>query len=50
MINLPLSDELFFRAQGASLNQDGYVTRGPQELGGAEEVDRAAAARVGTHR
>jgi iron complex outermembrane receptor protein len=38
MINLPISDKLFFRAQGGSLNQDGYVTRGTQELGGTEDV------------
>ncbi len=38
MINVPLNDNVFFRAQGASLNQDGYVTRGTQELGGSEEV------------
>jgi iron complex outermembrane receptor protein len=38
MINVPISDQLFFRAQGGSLNQDGYVTRGTQELGGAQDV------------
>ena len=26
------------RAQAASLNQDGYLTRGPQELGGSEDT------------
>jgi iron complex outermembrane receptor protein len=29
---------VFFRAQGGQLNQDGYVTRGTQELGGGEET------------
>ena len=38
MINVPISDSVFFRAQGGSLNQDGYVTRGTQELGGTEDV------------
>ena len=38
MINVPLGDELYLRAQAASLNQDGYVTRGPQELGGSEDM------------
>jgi len=37
MINVPISDTVFFRAQGGSLNQDGYVTRGSQELGGTED-------------
>ncbi len=38
MINVPISDKVFFRAQGGSLSQDGYVTRGTQELGGTEDV------------
>jgi iron complex outermembrane receptor protein len=38
MINAPISDKVFFRAQGGSLSQDGYVRRGSQELGGSEEV------------
>jgi iron complex outermembrane receptor protein len=38
MINVPLSDTVFFRAQGGSLSQDGYVRRGSQELGGAEDT------------
>lgn len=38
MINVPLSDQVFLRAQAASLNQDGYVTRGSQELGGSEDT------------
>lgn len=36
--NIPLGDTTFLRLQGASLNQDGYVRRGSQELGGAEET------------
>ena len=38
MINVPITDSVFFRAQGGSLSQDGYVTRGTQELGGMEDV------------
>ncbi len=38
MINVPITDSVYFRAQGGSLNQDGYVTRGTQELGGMEDV------------
>ena len=38
MINVPLSDELFLRAQGASLNEDGFLRRGPQQLGGSEDT------------
>jgi hypothetical protein len=38
MINVPISDSVFFRVQGGSLSQDGYVTRGTQELGGMEDV------------
>ena len=38
VVNVPLSDTVFFRAQGASLNQDGYVQRGTQELGGSEDT------------
>jgi iron complex outermembrane receptor protein len=37
-INVPLSDTVFFRGQAASLNQDGYVRRGTQELGGSEDT------------
>jgi iron complex outermembrane receptor protein len=47
MINVPLGDELYLRAQAASLNQDGYVTRGPQELGGSE--DTIARLQLGWH-
>jgi len=38
MINVPFSDSVYFRAQGGSLRQDGYVHRGSQELGGAEDT------------
>jgi iron complex outermembrane receptor protein len=38
MVNVPLSDTVFLRAQAASLNQDGYVRRGPQLLGGSEDT------------
>jgi iron complex outermembrane receptor protein len=38
MINVPLSETLFLRAQGASLEQDGYVRRGPQLLGSSEDT------------
>ena len=38
MINVPLSDTVFLRAQGASLEQDGYVRRGEQLLGGSEDT------------
>ncbi|MES2604557.1 MAG: TonB-dependent receptor, partial [Pseudomonadota bacterium] len=37
MVNLPLSDELFLRAQVASLEQDGFVRRGPQMLGSNDD-------------
>jgi iron complex outermembrane receptor protein len=38
MINVPLSDTVFLRAQGATLNQDGILRRGPQLLGGNEDM------------
>ncbi|MGD8325021.1 MAG: TonB-dependent receptor, partial [Gammaproteobacteria bacterium] len=38
MVNVPLSDTVFLRAQGASLSQDGYVRRGGQLLGGSEDT------------
>jgi iron complex outermembrane receptor protein len=38
MVNVPLSTNMFFRVQGGSLRQDGYVRRGSQELGGSEET------------
>jgi iron complex outermembrane receptor protein len=38
MVNVPLGDSVFFRAQGGVLEQDGYVTRGSQELGSSEDT------------
>ena len=38
MVNIPFSDSVFFRVQGGSLSQDGYVRRGSQELGGSEDT------------
>ncbi len=38
MINVPLSDTAALRVQAAYLNQDGYVRRGPQLLGGSEDI------------
>ena len=38
MVNVPISENVFFRAQGGSLSQDGYVRRGTQELGGSEDT------------
>jgi iron complex outermembrane receptor protein len=38
MVNVPLSDSVFFRAQGGSLSQDGYVRRGSQLLGSSEDT------------
>ncbi|HEY0960957.1 MAG TPA: TonB-dependent receptor [Pseudomonadales bacterium] len=37
MLNVPLSDNVFLRAQVASLEQDGYVRRGPQMLGSNDD-------------
>lgn len=37
MVNLPVNDAVAIRAQAAYLNQDGYVRRGTQELGGSED-------------
>ena len=36
--NVPLGDTTYLRLQAASLNQDGYVQRGSQELGGSEDT------------
>ena len=33
-INFPVTDKMAVRAQAAYLHEDGFVTRGPQELGG----------------
>lgn len=38
MINVPLSDNFFIRAQGAVMEQDGYVRRGPQLLGSTDDT------------
>ena len=38
MVNVPFGESVFFRVQGGSLSQDGYVRRGTQELGGSEET------------
>ena len=38
MMNVPITDTVYFRVQGATLNQDGYVRRGTQELGGSEDT------------
>ena len=38
MVNIPFSESVFFRVQGGSLSQDGYVRRGSQELGGSEDT------------
>ncbi len=38
MINVPLSDTVFMRAQAASLEQDGILRRGPQLLGGNDDT------------
>ena len=35
MVNVPVTDKLALRGQAAYLSQDGYVTRGTQELGGS---------------
>jgi iron complex outermembrane receptor protein len=38
MINAPLGERVFLRAQAASLEQDGFVQRGPQSLGGNDDT------------
>ena len=38
MVNVPVNDKLALRAQAAYLNEDGYVKRGTQDLGGNEDV------------
>lgn len=38
MFNAPLTDKVFLRAQAASLNEDGFVRRGPQLLGGSDDT------------
>lgn len=34
MVNLPLNDQFFLRMQAGHLQEDGYVTRGTQKMGG----------------
>jgi iron complex outermembrane receptor protein len=38
MINVPLGDQISLRAQAASLEQDGFVRRGPQMLGSNDDT------------
>ena len=38
MINVPLGENLSLRAQAASMEQDGIVTRGPQSLGSNDDT------------
>jgi iron complex outermembrane receptor protein len=38
MINAPLGERVFLRAQAASLEQDGFVQRGPQSLGNNDDA------------
>jgi outer membrane receptor protein involved in Fe transport len=47
MINVPLSDELYLRAQGAYLSEEGFVQRGPQMLGSSD--DSIARLQLGWH-
>ncbi|MEP7246510.1 MAG: TonB-dependent receptor [Gammaproteobacteria bacterium] len=37
MVNIPVNDRFSLRAQAAYLNEEGYVKRGSQELGGSED-------------
>ena len=37
MLNMPVNDRLAIRLQAAHLNEDGYVHRGPELLGGTED-------------
>ncbi len=37
MVNMPVGDNMAFRAQVAHLEQNGYVSRGPEKLGGSED-------------
>jgi iron complex outermembrane recepter protein len=36
--NIPLTDKIFLRGQAASMSQDGYVTRGSQDLGSVDDT------------
>src|SRR5690606_9131641 len=38
MVNVPLGDTVFLRVQGGYFEQDGYVRRGTQNLGGSEDT------------
>ena len=38
MLNLPITDTLAVRVQGATLNQQGYVTRGTEQLGESHDA------------
>ena len=38
MINVPFGEQVFLRAQAASLEQDGFVQRGPQSLGSNDDT------------
>ncbi len=38
MINVPLGEQVALRAQIASLQEEGFVTRGPQALGGNDDT------------
>src|SRR5688500_9522931 len=38
MINVPLGEQVALRAQVASLQEEGFLTRGPQELGGNDDT------------
>jgi len=37
MVNIPVTDRFALRAQAAYLNEEGYVRRGSQLLGGSED-------------
>jgi iron complex outermembrane recepter protein len=38
MVNVPVSDTVFIRGQAGYQHEDGYVQKGPQKLGGGEEI------------
>jgi iron complex outermembrane receptor protein len=38
MVNVPVTDTFYLRAQAALLEQDGFVTRGPQTLGDSDDA------------
>ena len=38
MVNIPIGEQFAVRAQAAYLSQDGFVERGPQDLGDSEDV------------